>query len=230
MIEGRLPIYKAADKILDFLTENRAVDENRRLTRQEVLVATSLDEDLFEAAYDHLRKSGYLMALRSDEGMWMTTKRMKDDFSERTRDFLDGFDTSLESWGRSLPQPNPISVPSTNIINIYGTMNNSPIQQETTDSSQTGSFASTSIDELRCLLNKLQASLSELGLRDDNRQEAEATIVAVDTQLGSPLPDQGLIKKSLESMKRIIESAAGSAIGSALVLEIAQFIAYMDAA
>ena len=155
----------------------------------------------------------------------MTTKRMEDDFRERTRDFLDGFNRSLENMSRSLQQPNPPSFGSSHIFNNYGTIINSQIQQGTTDSSQTGWFTSTSIDELRCLLAEMQASLSELGLDVDNRREAEATIAAVENQLGSSHPNQGVIRKSLESMKRIIESAAGSAIVSGLALKIAQVLA-----
>ena len=230
MAEGRLQIYQAAHKIIDLLVKHGADGENRRLTRQEVRVEVGLDEELFEDAYKYLRSSGYVMAPINEEEVWVTPQGSKFHRSERLHDFLDANQKWFENISRSLQQPIPLSSPSGNIINNYGYITNPQIQQGTTQSYQTSSFTSIPTDELRSLLAELLASLSDLDLRDDNRREAEVTIAAVETQLSSPIPDQGVIRKSLESVKRICEGAAGSVLGSSLARKIAQFIVYMDAA
>lgn len=235
MTEGRLQIYQAASRILNFLVENRAISQNRRLTYQEVLAATGIDGELFGAAYEYLRSSGYVMAPISEEEMWVTAKGMEhhrgsfeDFFRKNSPDFHERFQTMLDYLSSSMPQPNPPSPSPSNVINIKGDVYNSQFQQGTEHSSQTGSFTSIQIDRLRNLLDEIHASLPGLALHGDDKREAEAVIADIETQFGSPPPKQGAIRKSLESLQRIFEGAIGSALGSSLALKIAQFMDYME--
>ena len=230
MVDGRLEIYQAAHKIIDFLVKNGADNENRRLTRQEVCIAAGLDEELFEDAYEDLLTSGSVVASNSEDEMWVTTKGMEACYRGRARNFLDAQNEWLENFSRSLQQPHPPSPPSSNVININGPIYNSQFQQGSDHSSQTGSSTSIPIDELRSLVADLRASFSKLAFSDDNKGKAEAAIEAIGTQLDSSPPNQGTIRKSLESLKRVFEGAASSALGSGLAREIAQVIAYLDAA
>lgn len=230
MVEGRLQIYQAARKIMDFLVKHGADNEKRRLSRQEVRVELGLDEELFEDAYEYLLSEGYVVASNTEGEIWATAKGGVARYKGRARDFLAAFDPLLENLSRSLQQPNPPSPYSSNNFNNYGSITNSSIEQGTTHSSQTVSFTPLSIDELRCLLDEIQESLSELALSSDDKGNAEAAITVIETQLSSPSPNQGFIREGLNSLRRISEGAASSAIGSGLADKIAQLIASMESA
>ena len=112
MAEGRLQIYEAEHKIIDFLVKNRANNENRRLTRQEVRIAVGLDEQVFGDAYEDLRMSGSVLASNSEGEMWVTTKGMEACFRGRVHNMLDASNKWLDDFGRSLQQQNPLPPPS----------------------------------------------------------------------------------------------------------------------
>jgi hypothetical protein len=221
MTEGRSRIYQAASKILNILMENAAASEDRRLTRHEVFAASSLDEETFHIAYMHLRELGYVMATSSDEDMWITAEGMKSYYLELVRGDLRSHRAVLENF-----KANPPSPPLNNVFNNYGHISNAQIQQGTTHSSQSGSSTSISIEELSRLLEELRASLGKLGLSADDETEAKAAIAHTEAQLCSLPQNQGLLRESLGTVKRIFEGAASSTLGSLLAQKIAQFLSY----
>jgi hypothetical protein len=227
MTEARLRIYQAESKILDILIHSHSTNENRRLSRQEVFVTSGLDEELFHTAYVDRRRLGYVMAPASDHDMWITAEGMKFYFSERAQSTLRSYSAGLENLRCSLQEPNPPSSPSNNVIYNNGYISNLQIQQGTTHSSQSGSLASISIEELSRLLKELRASLPRLALSTDNEAEAEAAVAGIEAQLCSPTPNKGLVRESLGSLRRIFEGVASSALGSGLAQKIAQVISDM---
>jgi hypothetical protein len=218
MTEGRLRIYQAAFKILDILSQNGSTSENRRLTRQEVFVASSLDEETFHTAYMYLRGLGHVMAPIGDQDMWITPEGMKSYFLERARGMFRNHSAASEDLKATL------SFPLNNVIYNYGYIYNPQIQQGTTHSSQSGSSASISIEELSRLLEELRASLGKLGLSADDEAEAKATIAHAEAQLCSLPQNQGLLRESLGTVKRIFEGATSSTLGSLLAQKIAQVL------
>src|SRR5918999_6473226 len=218
MTEGRLRIYQAAFTIRNILVENDATSEDKRLTRQEVFVATGLDEELFDAAYEYLQKKEHVIASICDQAIWVTQEGRKAHIKEQTRGWLRRYTTELENF-----KP-PITVPLHTVIYNYGSISNSQIQQGTTHSSQSGSPTSISIEELSRLLEELRASLGKLGLSADDEVEAKATIAHAEAQLCSLPQNQGLLRESLGTVKRIFEGAASSTLGSLLAQKIAQVL------
>jgi hypothetical protein len=103
MMEGRSRIYQAARTIRDYLIENDAISEDGRLTRQEVFVATGLDEELFDTAYEDLHKKGQVIASICDQAIWITQEGMIAHFKEQTRGLLGRYTTALENFTIQLP-------------------------------------------------------------------------------------------------------------------------------
>jgi len=106
--------------------------------------------------------------------------------------------------------------PPVNIINIHH-MEGSQIQQGTSASSQIASFGIANSDELARFLQRLRGEIPNLSLEPDDHSELHAEISTVEAQIASPRPKRHIIRDSLHSIQRILESAAGTAIGAELV-------------
>src|SRR5919106_2206629 len=169
MTEGRFRIYQAASTILNILVESGATSEDRRLTRQEVFVASGLDEELFHTAYVYLQKNGYAAASICDQDIWVTQEGWKAQISERVQGMLRWYNAELENFKATC------TFPLNNVIYNYGSISNSQIQQGTTHSSQSGSSTSISIEGLSRFLKELRDDLGNLALSPDEEAEAKAT-------------------------------------------------------
>jgi hypothetical protein len=106
--------------------------------------------------------------------------------------------------------------PAVNIINIHN-MVGSNIQQGTTSSNITSSYKANQLDDLATFIEKLKATLPEISLSSDDKNEIETDIATIETQTSSSRPKHGIIKESLCSIQRILEGAAGSILAQQLV-------------
>lgn len=113
-----------------------------------------------------------------------------------------------------------------NVLNV-GQMIGSTIQQGTIESSQTLNIGSEGIEKLRTFIKQLSLSLDELPLKKDVRGELNAEVLTVEAQLTSPKPKISIIREGLSSIKRILEAAAGSAIGAQLAKQIPTLLALL---
>lgn len=229
MTEGRLRTYQAASKILDILVDNNAISENRRLTYQEVYALRGIDQELYEAAYIYLRRSGYVMAPISESEMWVGKEGLRYQMDEQLRRMLHTTQIAMERQTRNLfkraLQPTP---PSSNAIYNYGNMSSPLIQQGTTSSSQTASFSSEEITDLFQLLEDVKSAIPKMALSDSDSSEAAIAIIDIKEQLRSSQPNGRFLRSCFASIKRICESAAGGAIASGLLQRIAEVIAALD--
>jgi hypothetical protein len=232
MTEANLRIYQAAAKMLNTLIENKATNENRPLTYQEVYALIDLDEELYESAYIYLRRSGYVMAPMSEAEMWATKEGTEFLYREKARTLLNKHQNALEALVDSYffaPKPTLPTPPTRDIIlNNYGTISDSPIQQGTTSSSQTTSYSSETIGSLFQLLEELKPVIQQLALSESDKQEAEVAIADIEDQLSSSSPHRRFLRSSFSSLKRICESAAGGAIASGLVQKLSQAVALLE--
>ena len=102
----------------------------------------------------------------------------------------------------------------------------SSIQQGTSHSHQSTSYSNAgTLEDLSKFINELEAKFDQIILSEDSRQELQSEIDTIKSQLRSPKPKITIIKEILGSAKIILESAAGSAIGSQLALQIPVLIA-----
>jgi hypothetical protein len=131
-------------------------------------------------------------------------------------DGIAGDDVSFSQHERQVADSRNYSV-----NNFYGPVGSAQIQQASPGALQAGNdlnVDSPRLDQALGVLRKIQA---ELG----NTEEASELAAELDTiaaQRKSPRPKWRLIKETLQSARRIAESAAGRLVGTALSRELAQ--------
>lgn len=117
------------------------------------------------------------------------------------------------------PQEQQKAGDSKNINNFYGPVNQSQIQQGGSDSILIGAGGNIDIGKVKDFIKDLRGKEKNLKLEAETRIELEAEIRTIESQIGSPKPKQSIIKEGLESIRRILEGAAGS-IAAELVLRL----------
>ena len=105
--------------------------------------------------------------------------------------------------------------PPVNVIHIHH-MEQSQIQQGTVGSTQSASF-SFNAGAITSFVSELKAALPQLGLSQDASSEVDAEIKTIEAQLGSSRPKGSIVKESLASVRRILESASGGVIAQNLL-------------
>jgi hypothetical protein len=100
------------------------------------------------------------------------------------------------------------------ITNFYGPVQ---IQQGSPRATQVLTAFTVDPAAIRSFLEMVRQRLGSLDLRDDQRREVEAEIRTVESQLESPQPKTSIIREALESVRRILESAGGSAVAQLLI-------------
>jgi hypothetical protein len=106
------------------------------------------------------------------------------------------------------------------IHNNIGTMQNSQIQQHSTGTQAVTMGAD--LGALRDLMESVLARSAELG---DASGEAKADAQTVITQLESGKPKDGIVRASLQSLRSILENAAGSALASDVLPKLLPYLA-----
>lgn len=114
--------------------------------------------------------------------------------------------------------------PSINIMNV-GQVSHSQLQQGNYQSNQTGTFTTNELQALLRFLDRLNQSLADLTLPPDDKDQAEAEITTIRAQASSKRPNSVIIKESLGSLRRVLESAAGGYLGKDLLPELLRFLA-----
>jgi len=99
----------------------------------------------------------------------------------------------------------------TNIYNQIGAMINSPLQQNSNNSSQTISVGGFKVENLKEIIDQGKALIE--GLTDDNtKAELKSELTVLEAQMISPNPKKTIIKESLASIRNIAEGATGSVL------------------
>ena len=106
-----------------------------------------------------------------------------------------------------------------NVENMYG----SSIQQGTQGSNVTINFKAKE-SELRTALNRIQNSIDELKLTPAAHNQLSVDIGTIEVQLSSPNPKSSIITECLQSVRTILENAAGSLIASGLAVEVGKYL------
>jgi len=112
--------------------------------------------------------------------------------------------------------------PIVNIANIEQ-MIGSQLQQGTRDSIQEGTFEITNHEQLSDFIELLKSKLPELEISADDKSEIEADVATIEVQMKSNRPKTGIVRDSLQSIKRILEGASGAVIATGLLKYLSAF-------
>ena len=102
-------------------------------------------------------------------------------------------------------------------------MQNSQLQQGSSNSTQSLDVAQTSIDPTDFIKN-LKKSIPCLNLEPEDLAELNAEVSTIENQLSSPKPKNVIISESLKSARNILEGAAGSIIATKLLEQLANIM------
>jgi len=109
--------------------------------------------------------------------------------------------------------------PSINIINI-GTMKNSLIQQNTSNSTQVIIINENQIKEIKPILTAIEASLDKLDLSQDLRSDLDAELKTIQNQLKSSKPKRNIMSTCFQSIKDILIKAGAGVLANELASRI----------
>lgn len=127
-----------------------------------------------------------------------------------------GEDFSFTSKERDVAKKTPQIV-----TNFFGTVNNPQLQQGNKVAHQVQNVTDTNV--VRLLLDAINKELPKLTLTCEERAEVSADIQTIEVQIESPKPKEGIVRASFQSIKAILEGAAGSAAGQ-IIVDIAKYL------
>lgn len=116
----------------------------------------------------------------------------------------------------SNPQQPTQHFPAMSLV-VVGQMIGSQIQQVVGPVTQTALIQTERLNELREILAGLEASVAELGIEPKRQSDLLAEIRTLNAQLQSSKPETSVIMRGLASIRRILEGAAGSALGGVIL-------------
>jgi len=122
-----------------------------------------------------------------------------------------------EELSFSLQEKDAAEKSSQNITNFYGPVQNPQFQQGGVQPIQVSTNLNIDLSALRSFLEMVRKTLGTIELPPDERREAEAELRTVESQIDSPKPKSSIITAGLESLRRILEGAGGSAAGQLLI-------------
>lgn len=99
----------------------------------------------------------------------------------------------------------------TNIYNHIGTMVNSPLQQNSNNSSQTVTIGEFKVESLKEIVEQGRLLLEQV-TDGDTKAELKSELTVLEAQAESPKPKKAIIKESLASIRNIAEGATGSVL------------------
>lgn len=106
--------------------------------------------------------------------------------------------------------------PAINVIHVEN-MNNSAIQQGTSNSNQSVLFESGKSDDLHKLILEIEKIKSDLKLKQVDADEFESEFETIKSQSKSPKPKRLIISESLKTIRNLIEGVAGNAIAPGII-------------
>ncbi len=106
---------------------------------------------------------------------------------------------------------------SYNVNNFFGAVQGSQIQQQSDHAVQISMRADIDLEQVAQFLSDLKKKRREFGLQDKDQAELDAEIGTVESQIASPKPKESIINESLQSIRSILEGAAGGTAAHLLI-------------
>lgn len=116
--------------------------------------------------------------------------------------------------------------PAGNIINI-GTMTNSAIQQGSNGATQTFAVESLKVSDILRIVELVKSRMSELNLERVQENDMQAELDTISSQLKSSAPKKSVIKESLNTVRNILEKAAGHVVAHTIITQIVPLLSAM---
>lgn len=95
------------------------------------------------------------------------------------------------------------------------------IQIDSPHGTQIQSVDKKLIDNLKDLISFIVNNFSQLKFPEELKQELQADIKTIDTQVSSPQPKRGVLKECMSSIRRILETATGQIIAMQILDKLA---------
>ena len=109
------------------------------------------------------------------------------------------------------------------IVNNIGSMQNSQLQQDSSNATQSLNVTQNSVD-LADFIKSLKKSIRDLNLDSEDLAELKVEVSTIENQRSSPKPKNLIISESLKSIRNILEGATGSIIATELLKQLASII------
>lgn len=110
-----------------------------------------------------------------------------------------------------------------NIINI-GTMNNSTLQQGTTNSTINFTYNAHTAVDIEQIVSQLNDLKDSLNLSNEHQSELLSELQTIEIQKKSSKPKSIIITESLKSIRTILESVVGNAMTPVIIDQISKLI------
>jgi len=104
-----------------------------------------------------------------------------------------------------------------NITNFYGPVQSPQIQQGSPQAIQITASISFQPEAIKAFLENLRDALKSLQISPEQKLEVDAELQTLEAQVKSPKPKSSILRESLSSIRRILESAGGGAAAHLLV-------------
>jgi len=104
-------------------------------------------------------------------------------------------------------------------INYISQMVSSQLQQGTSNTVKYTETNQMNFKAVRELLEQIKEQLVNMNNQPEQKAEFQADIYTIESQINSPKPKEGIIRESLDSIRRILEGGAGNLLSSQSVLE-----------
>jgi len=114
----------------------------------------------------------------------------------------------------------------TNINNIYGNVNNSQIQQDVKNSSQTMSINEEyeKKDELTKYISTLKENIDKVGFESEKLLVVTENVEVIESELKKDNSKPKVINECLRTIRNVLEGVTGSLIASGLIHQMGLFI------
>ncbi len=106
------------------------------------------------------------------------------------------------------------------VVNVYGNMIGSQIQQASPGASQVLQSAEAQQVRVRELVRLIESSLDQLGLDQEASAEIRSDLGSIKAQLDSPKPKFPIIALSLGSIRGVLEGATGHVVAHEIIAKI----------
>ncbi len=104
-------------------------------------------------------------------------------------------------------------------VNYIGQMVGSQLQQGTSNAVSYNADIKMDFAAIKVLIEQLKGQLSAMSQVPEQKAELQAEITTIESQINSPKPKEGIIRETLQSIRRILEGGAGNLLSSQPVMD-----------
>jgi hypothetical protein len=123
-------------------------------------------------------------------------------------------------------QDRKVAAQVSHVTNLFlGPVQSAQIQQASPEAIQVNVEGAINLDRLREVLAQLKEHLAALDLTVEQRATIAADVATIEAQAASPTPKPSILRESLGSIRRVLESGVGGAGGALLAAAITRLLA-----